>query len=309
MRFAVVGGGATGSRTARQLNATADTTVSVIRRGDDLEGTYDAVVLCTPAPQHELARDLIAQATPVVVTTDDRDDLSRCLDLGPRAEAAGVPIVIGAGFAPGLSCLLARFAARSLVAVDEVHIAKHGTGGPACARQHHRALAATGQIWRDERWQTRVGGSGRELCWFPDPVGAHDCYNADLGDPLLLLEAFPDASRLSARCSATRRDRLTSRMPMMRKPHPEGGLGAIRVEVRGTRADGTRSGIVFGAIDRPAIAAGTVAAITAVLVAAPRVLTGSVVLGDTRLDTLGILTELASRGVKAAEFTGLGSIR
>ena len=31
----------------------------------------------------------------------------------------------------------------------------------------------------------RAGGSGRELCWFPDPIGAVDCYRPALPDPLL----------------------------------------------------------------------------------------------------------------------------
>ena len=47
---------------------------------------------------------------------------------------------------------------------------------------------------------------------------------------------------------------------MLRPPHPEGTLGAVRVEVRGVRA-GRRDIEVLGAIDRPAVAAGAVAAV------------------------------------------------
>ena len=45
----------------------------------------------------------------------------------------------GAGFAPGLTCVLAAHGAARFDQVDEIHVAKSGTGGPACARQHHRA--------------------------------------------------------------------------------------------------------------------------------------------------------------------------
>jgi hypothetical protein len=311
-----------GARAARQLGVTPGVTVVLssasrtsaervaeavgpnVRVVDrvDPDG-LDAVIVATASPQHDTAHLFISAGVPVVSTVDDREDAWRLMRLDSEANDAGVPLVVGAGFAPGLSCLLARFVSYEFISVDEIHVAKHGTGGPACARQHHRALASTGQVWREGDWRHRTGGSGRELCWFPDPVGAHDCYNAELADPLLLLRAFPTADRLSARMSATRRDRLTSRLPMLRKPHPEGGIGAIRVEVRGLSIEG-RSTVVVGAIDRPGIAGGAVAAVAALRIAVPRTITGAVVLSDQRLDTQALLIDLADRGVKAARFTG-----
>jgi hypothetical protein len=321
-RIGVVGAGAVGARVARQLCSTPGVEVLISSRDHSRAETVaeamganvravdtiasadvDAVVLATPGPQHPIAEQFLHDRTPVVTTTDDREDCWRLLSLDSVATDAEVALVVGAGFAPGLSCLLARFAAFSFESVDEIHVAKHGTGGPACARQHHRALASTGQVWRDGDWRERTGGSGRELCWFPDPVGAHDCYNAELPDPLLLLRGFPTADRLSARMSATRRDRLTSRLPMLKKPHPEGGLGGIRVEVRGMK-DGQRANDVLGAIDRPGIAAGAVAAVATLRIALrPGALTGAIVLSDARLDTREMLEDLADRGVKAARYT------
>ena len=61
---------------------------------------------------------------------------------------------------------------------------------------------------------------------------------------------------------------------MLRRPHPEGGLGALRVEVRGRRGS-ARDEYVLGAIDRPGVAAGTVAAMAAVWAAEGRLTTGS----------------------------------
>ena len=101
---------------------------------------------------------------------------------------------MGAGFSPGYTCLLARHAAARLDSVDEIHVARSGTGGPACARQHHRALAGTAVDWRDGEWQERRAGSGRELCFFPDPIGAADCYRAELPDPFVLVPRVRRAS-------------------------------------------------------------------------------------------------------------------
>ena len=78
---------------------------------------------------------------------------------------------MGAAFSPGLSCLLARHAADSLDAVDEVHFARHGAAGPLCASERLAALRSPVREWCDGSWEKRSAGSGRELCWFPDPVG------------------------------------------------------------------------------------------------------------------------------------------
>jgi hypothetical protein len=326
LRIAVVGVGATGARAARQLASTdavdvvvADIDPATRRKVADLLGSgaessdalvpeADVVVLATPAgTQGDLGTQALRQGSSVVSTSDDVGDVRVLLDLDPEAIERGATMLVGAGFAPGLSCLLARHASAVLDAVDEVHVAKVGTGGPACAEQHHRALGEDGLDWRDGGWVARTGGSGRELCWFPEPVGGRDCYRAAVPDPLLLVDAFGPMSRITARLAANRRDRLTARLPMLRRPHPEGGPGAIRVEVRGARA-GSRDVVVYGAMDRPAVAAGAVAAVTARAVG-----DGSIsrrgAFGLAALeDPVPLLTDLADRGIRAAAFEGDGHL-
>lgn len=323
MRVAVVGLGAVGTRAARQVASTAEVTAVVVadpkaERVDEVVASLgakaeshelgaglpeaDVVILATPADtQAPMAASLVARGTSVVCTTDGVEETRRLLDLGPEAEARGVTVAVGAGFAPGLSCVLARFAADRFDTVDEIHVARLGTGGPACARQHHRALGGEAVDWRDGGWQRRPAGSGRELVWFPDPIGGADCYRAELPDALLLVPSFPGVGRVTARLAATRRDRLTARLPMVRRPHPEGGLGAIRVEVRGRGAAGIDVQIL-GAMDRPGVAGGAVAALAAVEVAAGRA-TGPGAAGLAGLvDAAAFLGALAHRGVKVARF-------
>ena len=107
---------------------------------------------------------------------------------------------------------------------------------------------------------------------------------------------------MSARVAATRRDRLTAHLPMLRPPHRETGLGALRVEVRGRRGAG-RDVVVLGAIDRPAVAAGAVAALAAVAVARGEVAAGARGLAGS-VEPVPFLAELARRGIKAAAFVG-----
>lgn len=327
MRVAVCGLGAVGARAARQLASTPEVDEVLLRdpRTDRLREVAaslgevatvepasvtsppeaDAVVLALPPRDHAAAAaELVERGTPVVSTSDAVTDVEALLDLGPLAEAKGVTVVAGAAFSPGLTCLLARHAVDAFDEVGEVHVARLGTGGPACAHQHHRALRGVGLDWRHGGWQRRRAGSGRELCWFPDPVGPADCYRARLPDALLLVNALGDLDRVTARMAATRRDRLTARWPMLRRPHPEGTIGAVRAEVRGRR-DGAWETLVYGAYDRPGVAAGAVAAVAATALVNDQLGLppgASGLARSTRARPL--LEELARRGVKAAAFTG-----
>jgi hypothetical protein len=251
-----------------------------------------------------LARALLADGCAVVSTSDEARDVDSLLGLGRMAAEAGRPLIVGAAGAPGLTGLLARTAAAELASPDEIHIAIHGTGGPACARVHHFALGSAGLAWMDERWQEKAGGTGRELCWFPDPVGAHDCYRAALADPMLLHRAFPTVGRITARLTATRRDRLTSRLPMMRHPHPEALEGAVRVEVRGAAHGGERETVLLGASSPLAVVAAAVASVTARTACAGRLPDGLVVLGDERLPTADLLNAVQAIGIRLQRFVG-----
>lgn len=325
----VIGLGAVGSRAARQLVSSDGIATLRLRDrvADRVEATAralgtsavaelppyaappdaDVVVLATRAGTHtELARELLARDVSVVSVSDSIDDVTGLLDLDAEARERGCSVVVGAGFSPGLSCVLARHAAVDFSGIDEVHVAMSGTGGPACARQHHRALGDWAIDWREGGWVRRRGGSGRELCWFPDPIGGKDCYRAARPESLLLAPAFPGASRVTARMAATRRDRLTARLPMLRRPHPEGGPGALRVEVRGWRDD-QRHVKVLGAMDRPAVAAGSVAAMAVISILDGRVVRpGAAGLAEL-VEPVPFLSQLAHRGVRAAVFEGLTS--
>jgi len=187
--------------------------------------------------------------------------------------------------------------------VDEAHIATHGTAGPACAQQHHRALAGQSIGWHDGDWLRRPAGSGRELCWFPDPVGPRDCYRAELADPVAIHQALPELLRVTVRMSANRRDRLTARLPMLTPPHAEGGIGALRVEVRGWRDD-ARHVEVVGIADRVAHIAGLVAATAARKVIGGEFASGVRVLGDEDSPNVAMLNDIVEDGLRIQEFVG-----
>lgn len=320
----VVGLGSTGAHVVRQLRdedgievAAFDTNIerqeelvetigANVRSGSASMAGSDVVVLATPAGDHaQQTRELLTRGVSVVSLSDSAIDIEAMLELDEVARAAGLVVVIGAGFAPGLSCLLARFAGEALDVVEEIAVAKAGTAGPACARQHHLALKSDGRDWVDQQWVTRRGGSGRDLAWFPGSIGARDCYRGALPSPILLQRQYPDALRISARMSATRRDRLTSRLPMLRPPHRDGGPGAVRVEVRG-RLNGAYETRIYGVLDHPSVAAGTVGAVVAKALVGGQFPQGVSGLAEFA-DPAFLLRELHRRGVKSARFGGTQS--
>ncbi len=269
-----------------------------------LDDSADVVVLATASgSQARLARRLLARGRAMLSTSDSVADVRRLIGMHGAAQRQNTLVVVGVGMAPGLANVLAVQAAAELDRVTEVHVAKFGTGGPACARQHHRALGSLALEWRGG-WKQRPGGSGRELCWFPSPVDAADCYRAALPDPMLLARTFSGADRITARMAATRRDRFSSWLPMLRPPHPEGRLGAVRVEVRGQKGQ-KWTGRILGASAPP----GTVTA--AVLMSAIEIFAagklnqvGAVGLSEV-VDTAEFLGVLEGQGVVCEEFSGV----
>ena len=323
MDILVVGAGVVGAGLARRLagcEGLAIDRVAVVDRNPDrawhlaercgspvavgsLEESADVVVLATASgSQARLARRFLDHGRVVLSTSDSIQDVKRLLAMNGAARRHDRLVVAGVGMAPGLSDVLAVRAAADLDRVTEVHVAKFGTGGPACARQHHRALSSLALEWR-AGWRQRPGGSGRELCWFPSPVDAADCYRAALPDPLLLVRQFGGVERVTARMAATRRDRFSSWLPMLRPPHPEGKLGAVRVEVRGQR-DGGWAGRILGASAAPGFASVAVLMSLISLIGSGRVdQRGAVGLSEV-VDAGEFLELVAGNGVAAEVFAG-----
>ena len=309
-QVAVVGRGVVGQRITRRLPTVINGATVVDhdpRTGRDLPSGVSVAVLAHAGPHSALACQLVERGVSVVSVGDDVADIRSMLDLDDVARDAGVALVVGAGMSPGLTGLLARWSASQLATCDEIHVAIHGTAGPSCARQHHWALRGRALGFHDGAWIQPPAGSGRELCWFPEPVGPYDCYRAELASPLLLSQAFGDVDRISARVSANRRDRFTAWLPMLSPPHREGGVGALRVEVRGTDDSGGRVTSIVGVAELVGTAAAATACAFVVEAFGDRLAAGVSRAGDEGLDTTRILRTLSQLGVRLQEFTGVPS--
>ncbi len=311
-RLALVGWGVVGRRIDKLLTLARDdrSVISVDPRLIDLATTrrlddVDVVVLAQPGPHHAAAVALLDRGIDVVSIGDLVGDASALIDEADRADDNDATLVLGAGMAPGLTGLIARQLARPFGSIDEIHIALHGTAGPACARQHHRALAGDAIAFDDGAFTTVRAGTGRELAWFPEPVGAYDCYRAELSSPMIMHRTFPQVSRITARLSANRRDRFTSRLPMLTPPHKEGGVGACRVELRGADASGARLTVIGGIAEMVGTAAAATACAYVEALLRGDLRPGLALPGDVSIDTTALLRDVERFGVRLQEFTGV----
>ena len=324
----LVGVGAVGARAARQLVETpgidrlliADARPARVgevaeamgakaeivdwQAGTPLPPGVDTVACAVPSGDDiTIARDALDAAVPCVSASDDTLTIQGLLELDASARDMNVPIVVGAGLAPGLSDVLVRHAANSFDTLDDVNIARWGAAGEASASSVRVALADRGAELRDGVVVELRKRGGEELVWFPNPVDARACEPVANGLELLI-HAVPNLPRASIRFG--RAEKPTRSWP--RRQDPINEWGALRVEVWGTRG-AQREPAVFGAIDRTATAAGTVLALTAAALAGAlptliRPTPGAWGLGGV-VETRAFLAELARRGVKVAVFEGV----
>jgi hypothetical protein len=277
-----------------------------LRPDEPLPDDVDVVAAALPADVGvTLARRSIEAGIPFASTIDDAAAIDALLEVNAEARRRGILVAPACGLAPGLADVLARHASDALDSVDEITVARSGVAGLACIAAARRARRAPALEWREGKWREDRHGTG-ELVWFPDPVGPQDCVPVADGIALLV-RAFPSMRRATVRLGEPPPRRLS--WPGRRGV--DEGWGAARVEVWGWRGR-ARESMVYGVIDRTAVAAGTVLAVAAARLAgiAPGLdARGGPAAGvhsvAALVEPVPFLAELARRGVKAAVFEGV----
>jgi hypothetical protein len=247
----------------------------------------------------------VAEGVSYATCNDDAGAIGALLALDAGAHDSGARVLVGCGLAPGLSDVLARHAAGALDTVDEIHVARWGVAGERCAASARRAQREPGLEWRDRAY-VHDRHQGAQLVWFPDPVGARECELVATGVELLV-SANPGVERVTARLGAPSHRSGRQRLVPASRRDRAADWGAVRAEVWGEHG-ATRAAVVYGVIERPAVACGTVLGVSAAWLAqaAPHVASagpGAFGIGAV-VDAPAFLTELARRGVKAAVFEG-----
>jgi hypothetical protein len=270
------------------------------RPGDPLPDV-DAVACALPDDLDvKVVTTAVEQGIAVASCADAAPTIDRLRALAPSARSRGVTVALGCGLAPGLSDVLARHGAAAFDEVDEICVARFGCAGAASVATVRAERAAPARDWYDGAWRA-TARQAEEIVWFPEPIGARDCGTVTAG-VALLVDAFPGVACVGVRVGEPNRRRFALR----RRVGDEGEWGATRVEVYGRRARG-RDVVVYGVIERTAVAAGTVLALSAAQLcgAGGATMHRPGVHGLAALaEPVQFLAELSERGVRVATFEG-----
>lgn len=323
--IALVGAGAVGVRAARQLVDTPGLVGLRIAARDHaaarrlaravgaeavtldrvLDADTAALAIAIPGPAGvAIVRRAVEAGVPAASCADDDAALRAMLALGPAAFDRQVRVVAGCGLAPGVADVLARHAADALEDPDEVHVARVGVAGPSCRATLRQATRSDAREWREGAWHV-PDRQGPQLVWLPEPLAARECTPIAAGVELLR-GAVPEARDVTVRAEPPAR---RARSNGLGRRAADAEFGGARVEVWGWRG-GVRSSIVYGVIERPAIAAGTTLAVSAACLGGLvpsiglRAEHGGVHATGATFEAPAFLAELARRGVKAAAFEG-----
>lgn len=222
---------ATSPTDMRQLTQTHDLVINTV---GPFVGTSEVVVeACVSGQCHYV--DITAEQSFLAWVHDD---------IGPRARAAGVSLVPGAGFDFLPGDLLATIAATAVEDAEDVHVAYYVPGTVAMLRRSsagtRRTLASLvgepmAAFVRGRRDQERLA-EARRLAWFPKPVGPHHA----AGSPGL------EALTLPSRIPSLRTARTYLAIPSWQAEAAQflGSLGRLQVvrDLLGRITSGARGG-------------------------------------------------------------------
>src|SRR5262245_39323039 len=190
----VVGVGAVGTRTARQLIDTpgidqvlladrdteqlaevaaafaTDARAVDFAPGDPIPAGVDVVATALPAGvDHPVVTAAIAAGVPIASSEEEHDALDQLRVLDRNARSAGVAVGIGCGLAPGLVDALARHAATMFESVDELRVARTGWAGPASVATVRHERPEPGRTWHGGTMREKQPHTRRQP-WCPEPV-------------------------------------------------------------------------------------------------------------------------------------------
>jgi lysine 6-dehydrogenase len=281
----------------------------------------------------QVAQAAIAARVPYVSLCDDYDAAQAVLELDGAAKAAGVTVLTGLGWTPGLSNVLARRGAEQFDLVDEINVAwgSSASDSEGYAVILHTLHIFTGQVpsFQKGRWVDVPAGSGREVILFPPPVGQVNCYHLGHPEPVTLPRFLPGLrtvtlkgglseqplndlalwlARLRLTDTPAKKDVLgqiiKATLPFLSKlGEAEEPCSAVRVDVGGW-VDGAYRQVSYGAAAHMPELTGLPLAIGALMLARGDIRKPGVVAPEACIAPEPFLAELEKRGVIVHDMTG-----
>lgn len=153
----------------------------------------DSVANCV-GPFHtygvKILKAAIDAKVDIVDICDDWDATQEYLKLNGQAKEAGITAIIGLGYTPGVTNMLAKRGADKLDRVDEIQVAwmwnAFDPGGYAVLEHGIHAEVGNIPTYLDGQWVDVPAGSGEEIIEFPEPIGKQKVHHVGHPEPVTL---------------------------------------------------------------------------------------------------------------------------
>lgn len=257
---------------------------------------------------------------------DDHGPVEVLFEFDAVAQNMDVTMITGLGWTPGLSNVLARYAADQLDQIDEIRIAWVGGGGDSegLAVIKHVLYAINGQVptYRDGEQIQVPALSEPELVEFPDPLGKIKVFHIGHPEPMTIPRTIPARTvslkgaltpnwnnrlasmlvRLGLTSSEKRIDRVSRLIHRLESVIAVGGvaLSGLRVDVSGTRDD-EQVTLTYSAADHMSRLTGIPAAIGATMLVRGEIEKPGLFAPEAIIDPVAFLDALAERGIEVNE--------
>jgi len=281
----------------------------------------------------KVARAAVEARVPYVSLCDDYDGAQAVLELDDLAKLAGVTVLTGLGWTPGLSNLLARKGAEQFDLVDEINVSwgSSASDSEGYAVILHTLHIFTGLVpsFQKGRLLNVPAGSGKEVVLFPQPVGRVNCYHLGHPEPVTLPRFLHGVKTVTLKGGLSEqplndlaiwlaRLRLTNTpakkdvlgqiikatLPLLSKlGEAEEPCSAVRVDVGGW-TNSTYRQVSYGAAAHMPELTGIPLAIGALMLARGDIKMTGVVAPEACIEPEPFFSELERRGVAIHELTG-----
>jgi saccharopine dehydrogenase-like NADP-dependent oxidoreductase len=265
-----------------------DSLVQVVQGADAAAGCIGPFYRFAP----KMAHAAIKAKLPYVDICDDYGPMKELFAMDADAKNAGVTVITGLGWTPGVSNLLVKYGASKFAEVDDIKIAWAGGAADSqgLAVIMHVAYAVTGHIssYRNSAWVEILAASEPEIVEFPKPFGRMCAFHTGHPEPFTLPRYIktnnvnlrgtidPDCTNnlavFLAKMGWTDTHEMIARVAnaihALEFDLPIGGIPAssVRVEVIG-RQNGASKSLVLSATDTMGKLTGIPAAIGAAMLA------------------------------------------
>ena len=259
-----------------------------------------------------------------VSVCDDYDAAETCLNMDQEIRRAGITVLSGMGWTPGLSNVLARRGMDTMDRVRRINISWAGGVDDArgLAGIKHTLHIFNGKVptYQGGKWKKVAAGSEQETIEFPAPIGKLPVFHLGHPEPLTIPHFYKNleevtlkggmappwlnqvvrsASRLRMLNTAAKRDNVSGVVHFLSPAFGSAGKGVsgLRVDVHGD-IDDLPAHFVYTAVDNMRRLTGIPAAVAAVMIGSGRIRKKGFLAPEIAIKPDVMLQELSLRQVK-----------